>query len=166
VGFPGGSDLGPSKQKLLDGSVASAINAGAEVTSVYMQDVDLPFCIDDGEYEDGFPSCAANNRKDIASHHILLVATPERNDERIGPLENAINSVKHVSESAGSRLGRLVSESAWLISRLVSRLDEIRLQIAFRRALVKLGNSAVPDASEKMRASGANIQEKSKCNLE
>lgn len=166
VGFPGASDLEPPMQRLLDGSVASAINAGAEVRSIYMQDADLPFCVDDGEDEDETLSCAGIRRKGAASHHVLLIATPELDSGRTRPFENALNWVRRVGASAGSCLGRLVSKSASPILWLVGCLDEIRLQIAFRRALTRLGADAIPAAGGTLKANATNIREKTKCNLE
>ncbi len=164
--FPGSSGFESPKQKLLDGSVACALEAGAEVRSVYLQDADLPFSVDDVEDEDGIPSSAGNGRELIAFHHVLLIATPEPGGERTGPLENAIDWVRRVRGGAGSCLGHLVNKSASLISPLVSHLDEIRLQMAFRRALIKLGADAVPDANNRLKGNAANLQEKSKCNWE
>lgn len=131
-----------------------------------MQDADLPFCVDDREDENEIHLCAGDSRKKIVPHHVLLIATPEFDDERSGPLKSSLGWAGRVSGSTRSCLGRLVNTWASLISWLVNRFDEIRLQMTFRRALIRLGTRGNPQTSKKLKGKATKLQEKSECNSE
>lgn len=133
--FCGISRLDSSKQKLLDRRVAGALEAGVEARSVYVQAFDLPICGDDREVENGIPLCAGSAREEMASHHILLIATPEYNGRRTALLKNLLDWFDCLIGGAGSGLDRMVNRSAAIVPALAVRLGAIRSQIALRFVL-------------------------------
>ena len=111
VEFPGSCCLDSPRRELLDHGVARALEAGAEVRSVYIRDAGLAILLDGCEIEFDVGLCEGESPDGIESHHLLLIATPQSNGEGDGLVENAFNWMRGASVSANLWLRRLIRKS-------------------------------------------------------
>jgi hypothetical protein len=127
--FPGGSRPDSPRQKLLDRGVARALEAGAEVKSVYIQDGDLPTCVGNCEFEDGIAPCAGNTLGKVTSQHILLIATPDDSDGHTSRNRKRLGWADHLIRVVLSGLNRMVSGLTGLLLAFASWLAALSSQI-------------------------------------
>jgi NAD(P)H-dependent FMN reductase len=139
LSMSGSSRRGSLNQKLLDQATLGAYAAGAEVTPIRLSDFALPICDADLEAEHGLPKGAQELKSLLASHHGLLIATPEHNGGYTALLKNALDWMSRPTGFAAGKVAALISASPGLLGGTKSQLS---LQIV----LHKLGVHVIPDS--------------------
>ncbi|RAN34076.1 NADPH-dependent FMN reductase [Hyphomonas pacifica] len=84
-------------QRLLDRAVHFAREAGADVTSIKLEDFDLPLYSQDREMN-AFPEDAKRLKALFCSHDAFLLASPEHNGSITTALKNAIDWVSRSTD--------------------------------------------------------------------
>ena len=86
---------GALDEQLLELAIAGAKQAGAEVTSVYLADYDLPLYDCEWDVQLGMPAAASQLQGLVVEHHALLIAMREHNAGCVTLLKNAIDWICH-----------------------------------------------------------------------
>ena len=129
VAFPGSSRPDSLRQMLIDRGITRALEAGAEVKSVYTQHAELSICVDDCEFEDEVLPSAGNTREEMSSHHILLIATPENSGDTTSRNKKLLGWADHLIRGALSGLNRMVSGLTGALFALARWLGTMRSHI-------------------------------------
>src|ERR1700759_1182837 len=101
--IPGPLPPGSLKASLAATIAAELAQAGAEVTRISLADFPLPIYDGDLQAKSGIPKTALNLKRMMASHHGVLIVTPEYNASIPSLLKNAIDWVSRVQDPPEAR---------------------------------------------------------------
>ena len=130
------------------------MRADADVTRISLADYPLPIYDGDLEASSGVPKHALNLKRMIASHHGVLIVTPEYNSSLPPLVKNAIDWVSRVNDGQEGRghvfRGRAFAIAAASNGRLGGTrcLEALRLVLSACRALVIPSQLALSHADE------------------
>jgi NAD(P)H-dependent FMN reductase len=144
LAFSGSSRRGSLNQQLLEVAAAGARAVGADVTMLRLADLQLPLYDGDLEAADGLPPGALRLQRLLASHHALLIATPEHNGGPTALLKNALDWASRPAAQARPGSGAFAHLSAAMVSASPGLLAGIRSQVSLQIVLNKLGVAVVP----------------------
>ena len=91
------------------------MQAGADVTRISLGDFPLPIYDGDLQAKSGVPKQAINLKRLMATHHGVLIVTPEYNSSMPALLKNTIDWVSRVQDPQESR-GQVFRERAFAIA--------------------------------------------------
>ena len=132
-------------QKLAALAAEGARATGAEVTVISLRDFPMPVFDQDFEDESGKPEAAIHLKALFASHHGLLIASPEYNSSVTAALKNAIDWVSRVDSEDELALSALSGKSAVLCAASPGGLGGLRGLVHLRAILGNLGITVLPD---------------------
>src|ERR1700758_4576329 len=101
--IPGSLRSGSHNAKLAMAAAYEFAQAGVEVTRISLGDFPLPIYDGDLQAKSGVPKNAVNLKRMIASHHGVLVVTPEYNSSVPPLLKNAIDWISRVQDPHEAR---------------------------------------------------------------
>ena len=132
-------------QKLVSLAAEGARAAGADVTVISLRDFPMPVFDQDLEDSSGKPEAAVRLKALFASHHGLLIASPEYNSSITAALKNAIDWVSRVDSDDEPMLSALSGKSAVLCAASPGGLGGLRGLVHLRAILGNLGITVLPD---------------------
>ena len=143
LAFAGSTRRDSFNRKLLAIAVASAREAGAEVTVVELGDYELPLFNQDLEAEQGQPANAAKLKELFFTHQGLLIASPEYNSSYTPLLKNTIDWVSRAA--AGEQpVAAFRGKTAALISASPGALGGLRGLVHVRAMLGNIDVVVLP----------------------
>ena len=152
--IPGSLRTGSLNGKLAAAAVDELVRADAEVTRISLGDFPLPIYDGDLEASNGVPKHALNLKRMIASHHGVLIVTPEYNSSLPPLVKNTIDWISRVSDGQDAKgqvfRGRAFAIAAASNGRLGGTrcLEALRLVLSACRALVIPNQLALSHADE------------------
>jgi chromate reductase len=138
LAFSGSARKESLNKKLLAAVVEATRAAGGEVTLHDFNELPIPLYHGDLEDEKGIPENAQTFIKLIASHHALLIASPEYNSQMTPLLKNAIDWATREDENP------LTGKVAAVVSASPGNLGGVRSMTLARQLLTHLGCHVVP----------------------
>ncbi|HEY0910633.1 MAG TPA: NAD(P)H-dependent oxidoreductase [Bradyrhizobium sp.] len=143
--IPGSLRTGSLNAKLAATIAAELALAGAEVTRISLSDFPLPIYDGDLQAKSGVPKHAINLKRLMATHHGVLIVTPEYNSSVPALLKNAIDWVSRVQELHETR-GQVFRERAFAIAAASGgRLGGTRALAALRLILSACQAPVIPN---------------------
>jgi chromate reductase, NAD(P)H dehydrogenase (quinone) len=143
--IPGSLRTGSLNAKLAATIAAELALAGAEVTRISLSDFPLPIYDGDLQAKSGVPKHAINLKRLMATHHGVLIVTPEYNSSVPALLKNAIDWVSRVQELHETR-GQVFLERAFAIAAASGgRLGGTRALAALRLILSACQAPVIPN---------------------
>ena len=142
----GSTRAGSFNRLLLDVAANGAAAAGAHVTTIGLEDFALPLYDADDEAEHGLPARALGLQDLVASHHALLIATPEYNGGYTAVLKNALDWTSRPRQDGSMGLSAFEGKVAAVVSASPGPLGGLRSQIALKMVLDKLGVTVIPQS--------------------
>jgi NAD(P)H-dependent FMN reductase len=140
----GSTRAGSFNRLLLEVAASGARAAGGSVTTVALANFPLPLYDADFEAEHGLPHQAEVLQSLVASHHALLIATPEYNGGYTAVLKNALDWISRPKADGSMGLAAFAGKLAALVSASPGPLGGIRSQIGLKIVLDKLGVIVIP----------------------
>src|SRR5271168_4797859 len=101
--IPGSLRTGSLNAKLATAAGYQFAQAGAEVTRISLGDFPLPIYDGDLQTKSGVPKNAVNLKRMMATHHGVLIVTPEYNSSVPALVKNAIDWVTRVHDAHETR---------------------------------------------------------------
>jgi NAD(P)H-dependent FMN reductase len=139
--IPGSLRTGSLNAKLAAAAVDELVRADAEVTRISLGDFPLPIYDGDLEASSGVPKHALNLKRMIASHHGVLIVTPEYNSSLPPLVKNTIDWVSRVTDGQEAR-GHVFRGRAFAIAAASNgRLGGTRCLEALRLGMPRAGDS-------------------------
>lgn len=132
-------------QKLAALAAEGAREAGAEVTLIALRDFPMPLFDADLEDADGKPEHARRLKELFASHHGLIIASPEYNSSITAALKNAIDWVSRADSEEEKPLSALSGKTAVICGTSPGALGGLRGLVHLRAILGNLGITVLPD---------------------
>jgi NAD(P)H-dependent FMN reductase len=132
-------------QKLVALAAEGARAAGADVTVISLRDFPMPVFDQDLEDSSGKPEAAVRLKALFASHHGLLIASPEYNSSITAALKNAIDWVSRTDSDDEPPISALSGKSAVLCAASPGGLGGLRGLVHLRAILGNLGITVLPD---------------------
>lgn len=132
-------------QKLASLAAEGAREAGAEVTLIALRDFPMPLFDADLEEAEGKPEHARRLKELFASHHGLLIASPEYNSSITAALKNAIDWVSRADSEEEKPLSALSGKTAVICGTSPGALGGLRGLVHLRAILGNLGITVLPD---------------------
>lgn len=132
-------------QKLVTLAAAGARAAGADVTVISLRDFPMPVFDQDLEDSAVKPEAAVRLKALFASHHGLLIASPEYNSSLTAALKNAIDWVSRADSDDEPPISALSGKSAVLCAASPGGLGGLRGLVHLRAILGNLGITVLPD---------------------
>ena len=143
--IPGSLRSGSHNVKLAAVAAYEFARAGAEVTRISLGDFPLPIFDGDLQARSGVPKNAVNLKRMIASHHGVLLVTPEYNSSVPPLVKNAIDWITRVQDANESR-GQVFREKPFAIAAASeSRLGGSRALSALRLILSACQAIVIPN---------------------
>ena len=144
LAFAGSTRRDSWNQRILDIAAAGAVDAGATVTSILLQDFPLPLFNQDIEAEEGHSANSHALKKLFTEHDALLLACPEYNSS-ITPLQK--NVIDWVSRPVADepRLAAYIGKTAALMSASPGGLGGHRGLVHVRSILSSIGVLVLPE---------------------
>ena len=143
--IPGSLRSGSHNVKLAAVGAYEFARAGAEVTRISLGDFPLPIYDGDLQARSGVPKNAVNLKRMIASHHGVLLVTPEYNSSVPPLVKNAIDWITRVQDENESR-GQVFREKPFAIAAASeSRLGGSRALSALRLILSACRATVIPN---------------------
>jgi len=143
--IPGSLRSGSHNVKLAAVAAYEFARAGAEVTRISLGDFPLPIFDGDLQARSGVPKNAVNLKRMIASHHGVLLVTPEYNSSVPPLVKNAIDWITRVQDENESR-GQVFREKPFAIAAASeSRLGGSRALSALRLILSACQAIVIPN---------------------
>src|SRR3954454_3923817 len=143
--IPGSLRSGSRNAKLAAAAADAFVQAGVDVTRISLGDFALPIYDGDLQAKSGVPKNAVNLKRMIASHHGVLLVTPEYNSSVPALVKNSIDWVSRVQDPNESR-GQVFRERAFAIAAASSgRLGGTRALAALRLILTACHATVVPN---------------------
>ena len=143
--IPGSLRTGSLNAKLAATVAAELAQAGAEVTRISLADFPMPIYDGDLQAKSGIPKTALNLKRMMASHHGVLIVTPEYNASIPSLLKNAIDWVSRVQDPHEAR-GEVFRNRAFAIaSASGGRLGGSRALMALRLILSACQAHVIPN---------------------
>ena len=142
--IPGSLRSGSHNVKLAAVGAYEFARAGAEVTRISLGDFPLPIFDGDLQARSGVPKNAVNLKRMIASHHGVLLVTPEYNSSVPPLVKNTIDWITRVQDANESR-GQVFREKPFAIAAASeSRLGGSRALSALRLILSACQATVIP----------------------
>ena len=142
--IPGSLRSGSHNVKLAAVGAYEFARAGAEVTRISLGDFPLPIYDGDLQARSGVPKNAVNLKRMIASHHGVLLVTPEYNSSVPPLVKNTIDWITRVQDANESR-GQVFREKPFAIAAASeSRLGGSRALSALRLILSACQATVIP----------------------
>jgi NAD(P)H-dependent FMN reductase len=143
--IPGSLRTGSLNAKLAATIAAELAQSGADVTRISLADFPLPIYDGDLQAKSGIPKPALNLKRMMASHHGILIVTPEYNASIPSLLKNAIDWVSRVQDPHEAR-GEVFRNRAFAIaSASGGRLGGSRALMALRLILTACQAHVIPN---------------------
>jgi len=143
--IPGSLRSGSHNVKLAAVAAYEFARADAEVTRISLGDFPLPIYDGDLQARSGVPKNAVNLKRMIASHHGVLLVTPEYNSSVPPLVKNAIDWITRVQDENESR-GQVFREKPFAIAAASeSRLGGSRALSALRLILSACRATVIPN---------------------
>jgi chromate reductase, NAD(P)H dehydrogenase (quinone) len=143
--IPGSLRAGSHNVKLAAVAAYEFARAGVEVTRISLGDFPLPIYDGDLQARSGVPKNAVNLKRMIASHHGVLLVTPEYNSSVPPLVKNAIDWITRVQDENESR-GQVFREKPFAIAAASeSRLGGSRALSALRLILSACQATVIPN---------------------
>jgi NAD(P)H-dependent FMN reductase len=143
--IPGSLRSGSHNVKLAAVAAYEFARAGAEVTRISLGDFPLPIYDGDLQARSGVPKNAVNLKRMIASHHGVLLVTPEYNSSVPALVKNTIDWITRVQDENESR-GQFFREKPFGIAAASeSRLGGSRALSALRLILSACRATVIPN---------------------
>jgi len=142
--IPGSLRSGSHNVKLAAVGAYEFARAGAEVTRISLGDFPLPIYDGDLQARSGVPKNAVNLKRMIASHHGVLLVTPEYNSSVPPLVKNTIDWITRVQDANEPR-GQVFREKPFAIAAASeSRLGGSRALSALRLILSACQATVIP----------------------
>jgi chromate reductase len=133
--IPGSLRTGSLNARLAAAAAHELALAGVEVTRISLGDFPLPIYDGDLQTKSGVPKNAVNLKRMMATHHGVLIVTPEYNSSVPALVKNAIDWVTRVHDAHETR-GQVFRERPFAIAAASeNRLGGIRALAALRLIL-------------------------------
>jgi len=143
--IPGSLRTGSHNAKLAMAAAHEFAQAGADVTRVSLGDYPLPIYDGDLQAKSGVPKNAVNLKRMIASHHGVLIVTPEYNSSVPPLIKNTIDWITRVQDRHELR-GQVFREKPFAIAAASEgRLGGTRALAALRLILSACRATVVPN---------------------
>ena len=143
--IPGSLRTGSHNAKLAMAAAHEFAQAGADVTRVSLGDYPLPIYDGDLQAKSGVPKNAVNLKRMIASHHGVLIVTPEYNSSVPPLIKNTIDWITRVHDRHEVR-GQVFREKPFAIAAASEgRLGGTRALAALRLILSACRATVVPN---------------------
>src|SRR5215469_13178085 len=143
--IPGSLRSGSHNVKLAAVGAYEFARAGAEVTRISLGDFPLPIYDGDLQARSGVPKNAVNLKRMIASHHGVLLVTPEYNSSVPPLIKNTIDWITRVQDRHEVR-GQVFREKPFAIAAASEgRLGGTRALAALRLILSACRATVVPN---------------------
>ncbi|HEY3680470.1 MAG TPA: NAD(P)H-dependent oxidoreductase [Bradyrhizobium sp.] len=143
--IPGSLRTGSLNAKLAATLAAELAQAGAEITRISLADFSLPIYDGDLQAKSGVPKSAINLKRMMASHHGVLVVTPEYNASVPSLVKNTIDWISRVQDPHEAR-GQVFRDRAFAIaSASGNRLGGMRALMALRLILSACQAHVIPN---------------------
>jgi NAD(P)H-dependent FMN reductase len=143
--IPGSLRSGSHNVKLAAVAAYEFARAEAEVTRISLGDFPLPIYDGDLQARSGVPKNAVNLKRMIASHHGVLLVTPEYNSSVPPLVKNTIDWITRVQDANESR-GQVFREKPFAIAAASeSRLGGSRALSALRLILSACQATVIPN---------------------
>ncbi|NTX19643.1 NADPH-dependent FMN reductase [Burkholderia cepacia] len=144
LAFCGSTRSGSFNQKLLEIAAQGALESGAQVTHVHLNDYVLPFYDGDLERESGLPEAAKALQKLVKECDALLIASPDYNGGYSAVLKNSLDWMSRPNGDGRAGLACFADKPAAVLSASPGLLGGSRGHAAIRGALDKLGMLVIP----------------------
>ena len=142
--IPGSLRSGSLNARLAGTLAAELTQAGADATNISLGDFPLPIYDGDLQAKSGVPKHAINLKRLMATHHGVIVVTPEYNSSIPALLKNAIDWISRVQDPQESR-GQVFHERPFAIAAASeNRLGGIRALMALRQILTACDAPVIP----------------------
>jgi NAD(P)H-dependent FMN reductase len=143
--IPGSLRTGSLNAKLAATIALELVQAGAEVTRISLSDFPLPIYDGDLQAKSGVPKNAVNLKRMMASHHGVLIVTPEYNSSVPALVKNTIDWISRVQDPHETR-GQVFRDRAFAIAAASgNRLGGTRALAALRLILTACHAAVVPN---------------------
>jgi chromate reductase, NAD(P)H dehydrogenase (quinone) len=143
--IPGSLRTGSLNARLAAAAAHELALAGVEVTRISLGDFPLPIYDGDLQTKSGVPKNAVNLKRMMATHHGVLIVTPEYNSSVPALVKNAIDWVTRVHDAHETR-GQVFRERPFAIAAASeNRLGGIRALAVLRLILSACQASVVPN---------------------
>ena len=143
--IPGSLRSGSLNAKLAAVAAHALVQEGAEITRISLSDFPLPIYDGDLQAKSGVPKHAVNLKRMMATHHGVLIVTPEYNSSVPALVKNTIDWVSRVQDPHESR-GQVFRERAFAIAAASGgRLGGTRALSALRLILTACHATVVPN---------------------
>ena len=143
--IPGSLRTGSLNAKLAATIAAELAQAGADVTRISLGDFPMPIYDGDLQAKSGVPKTAHNLKRMMASHHGVLIVTPEYNASIPSLLKNAIDWVSRIQDPHEAR-GQVFRDRAFAIAAASGgRLGGARALMALRLILTACQAHVIPN---------------------
>ena len=142
--IPGSLRSGSHNAKLAMVAAYEFAQAGVDVTRISLGDFPLPIYDGDLQAKSGVPKNAVNLKRMIASHHGVLIVTPEYNSSIPSLVKNTIDWISRVQDPHESR-GQVFREKPFAVAAASEgRLGGTRALAALRLILSACHATVVP----------------------
>ncbi|WP_338441395.1 NAD(P)H-dependent oxidoreductase [Synechococcus elongatus IITB4] len=142
LAFSGSGRRQSYNQRLVAIAAAGAHRAGAEVTLINLQDLNLPIFNEDEEAEKGLPPGAVGFKRLLRQHDGWLIACPEYNSSITPLLKNAIDWASRPEPNGAASPFR--GKTTILMSASPGQLGGLRGLFHVRDILYNLGTIILP----------------------
>jgi NAD(P)H-dependent FMN reductase len=143
--IPGSLRTGSLNARLAAAAAHEFALAGVEVTRISLGDFPLPIYDGDLQTKSGVPKNAVNLKRMMATHHGVLIVTPEYNSSVPALVKNAIDWVTRVHDAHETR-GQVFRERPFAIAAASeNRLGGIRALAALRLILSACRATVIPN---------------------
>jgi chromate reductase len=143
--IPGSLRTGSLNAKLAATLAAELAQAGADITRISLADFPLPIYDGDLQAKSGVPKHAINLKRMMASHHGVLIVTPEYNSSAPALVKNTIDWISRVQDPHETR-GQVFRDRAFAIaSASGNRLGGSRALMALRLILSACQAHVIPN---------------------
>jgi chromate reductase len=143
--IPGSLRTGSRNAKLAAATADAFVQVGVEVSRISLGDFALPIYDGDLQAKSGVPKNAVNLKRMMASHHGVLLVTPEYNSSVPALVKNSIDWVSRVQDPNESR-GQVFRQRAFAIaSASEGRLGGTRALAALRLILTACHATVIPN---------------------
>src|ERR1700761_1514094 len=143
--IPGSLRSGSLNARLAATLAAELVQAGGNISRILLGDFPLPIYDGDLQAKSGVPKHAINLKRLMASHHGVLMVTPEYNSSIPALLKNTIDWVSRVQDPQESR-GQVFRGRAFAIAAAAeNRLGGARALMALRLILSACQAPVIPN---------------------
>lgn len=145
VGISGSRRASSFNTSLLNLAISRLENLGAEVNSIDLRALDIPFYDADYEKANGLPADVKTVREKIRDSDLMLVATPEYNGFPPGILKNVLDWISRKNETDDPPLEAYKGKVAALMSATIGGSGGVRALTTMTTQLNYLGVMVLPD---------------------